>query len=504
METRKANRINHGTVRTALCAAIAFTLTIAAPVAATNVLVFDNPSYVDTAGGTSSESDNIQASLTSLGHAVATFTDITDTGIAAAIAGKDVLLIPELENGDLAAALSSAAKTTIANFVASGHGLIVNRDYTTGGQRDSQLLNAVFGFSLTTANLGGVSTLQAGAAGTSFAGGPVSLPANDGLGGITSALPGGGLEIYKSGTTITVARLSYGSGRIVFLGWDWYDAAPAGSQDSGWLTVLDDAVNDISVCNQAGTDTDGDGAIDVCDNCPAVANPGQEDGNGDGIGDACNPQVSIDPFTTDGSSLSANVAASSPIGLGLSGTVAIWDTSCLPTDVTFTWLATNCDPQSNFELTVNGTVVANPPADPAGFSCTCVPPQIGTFTVPLSEVLANVVGGVNNLGIRKIGGNTALAWAYATITINGTPTRVEIFDQSGGNSYDNPDLCASGYTGRHRMPRLERRLRSRRAVQRSRSRLSTGCQEHRRLPTLRRRLRRRRELRRRRRRLPDR
>ncbi len=34
-------------------------------------------------------------------------------------------------------------------------------------------------------------------------------------------------------------------------------------------------------------DTDEDGLIDGCDNCPNVANPGQEDGDGDGIGNAC-------------------------------------------------------------------------------------------------------------------------------------------------------------------------------------------------------------------------
>jgi len=35
------------------------------------------------------------------------------------------------------------------------------------------------------------------------------------------------------------------------------------------------------------TDSDGDGIMDACDNCPEHYNPGQEDSNGDGTGDAC-------------------------------------------------------------------------------------------------------------------------------------------------------------------------------------------------------------------------
>ncbi len=40
-----------------------------------------------------------------------------------------------------------------------------------------------------------------------------------------------------------------------------------------------------------GPDSDGDGVIDDCDNCPSVYNPDQADTDGDGIGDACEPSV---------------------------------------------------------------------------------------------------------------------------------------------------------------------------------------------------------------------
>ncbi|MDO8629426.1 MAG: IPTL-CTERM sorting domain-containing protein [Phycisphaerales bacterium] len=50
-----------------------------------------------------------------------------------------------------------------------------------------------------------------------------------------------------------------------------------------------------SDCNNNGIpdgcdpDSDGDGRIDACDNCPAVANANQSDLDNDGIGDACDP-----------------------------------------------------------------------------------------------------------------------------------------------------------------------------------------------------------------------
>jgi hypothetical protein len=45
--------------------------------------------------------------------------------------------------------------------------------------------------------------------------------------------------------------------------------------------------NDNGVFDSLEDDTDEDGWIDECDNCPQVSNPGQADADGDGTGDAC-------------------------------------------------------------------------------------------------------------------------------------------------------------------------------------------------------------------------
>jgi hypothetical protein len=61
--------------------------------------------------------------------------------------------------------------------------------------------------------------------------------------------------------------------------------------------------NDLGVPSTQGTfldhvtvtaaDTDQDGVLDACDNCPDLPNPSQADSDGDGIGDACDLQCAV-------------------------------------------------------------------------------------------------------------------------------------------------------------------------------------------------------------------
>ncbi|SFB75623.1 PEP-CTERM sorting domain-containing protein [Massilia yuzhufengensis] len=202
------------------------------------VLVFDNGSIVDTSDTNEAESDTLQAALIDTGNPVTTFTATDAAGITAALAGQTVLVIPEQENGSLIDALDESARNVLRNFVAGGGGLIIAADF-----RDT--LNTLFGFSLVF-DLADTSTLRPAAIGTTFAGGPATLPPSPTTGGFQlSSLPPGARSIYDDLLVSTVTLFNFGSGQIVQLGWDFFDAAPLGTQNEGWLEVLDRAVAQV-------------------------------------------------------------------------------------------------------------------------------------------------------------------------------------------------------------------------------------------------------------------
>lgn len=234
-------------------------LLLALPVAAAQaapIVVFDNPNYVDTAGGYSAESDTLQATLTAAGHMVTTFSSLQVSDINNALNGKHILVIPEQERGDLGNALSNPNRNAFRNFVSNGGSLIISADYRN-------TLNEIFGFNLSYAYTSSTSSLNSAAAsGTAFAGGPATLPANDATYGfLTSSLPTGSLALYKTGNLTTVSVMKFGSGEIVSLGWDWFNARPLGSQNNGWLDVLNRSIDQVSAPAQATSNVPEPGTI---------------------------------------------------------------------------------------------------------------------------------------------------------------------------------------------------------------------------------------------------
>jgi subtilisin-like proprotein convertase family protein len=219
----------------------------------TDIALFLNDSYVqNTPGDYHGEGSNFAATLKSFG---ANFSNTTGTAAAdliSATVGRDFLIIPEQELGNLDAAMGAGDKQALADFVTEGGTLLVSSD--TDGYF-TNLLNHTFGMSLSydTSNylIGGSYSLNtANATGTPFAGGQASLQGNNGDATLTLAsLPSNALSIYNSVDQSAVAVIPYGFGRVVVLSWNWYDAKPTGTQDNGWLNVLKRALKYTTASN---------------------------------------------------------------------------------------------------------------------------------------------------------------------------------------------------------------------------------------------------------------
>jgi hypothetical protein len=204
------------------------------------VTVFTNTSFVQyTPGNLGAEGSNLVASYQSLGHPVTEVTGITDVALSAALANARVFAIPEQEVSDVTPALNTAARTVIRNFVSAGGTLQVHTGY---GGADVNLINTLFGFSVIGAP--DVSDFGRGfVTGTSFAGGPATLIYANGTWLLDStSLPVGSQVIYGDNASgdAAVAVIPYGLGQIIYMGWDWFNAQPVGTEAGGpdWIEVM--------------------------------------------------------------------------------------------------------------------------------------------------------------------------------------------------------------------------------------------------------------------------
>jgi hypothetical protein len=147
--------------------------------------------------------------------------------------------------------MDTAARAIVQQFVGNGGGMIVAG--TNIGLYNGAFLDGIFGFSIGNEVLMGYAgttayPLDPAAAGTQFAGGPATLPLNDATSALPIAsLPAGSKVIYDgSAGTATVALLPFGAGKIVYMGWDWFDAIPIGTLDGGWVPVLNEAMQEVT------------------------------------------------------------------------------------------------------------------------------------------------------------------------------------------------------------------------------------------------------------------
>ena len=190
------------------------------------------------------EAPNLVAAINSYGKSYNTFTDISQSTFESFTGGT--LVIPELQGDDLDADLTVGAKGAIETFVNDGGTLLT---FEPASNNLYGLLNNIFSFSLNTNGISDPINLTTEGLGL-FPTAPNSITNNNGTDSLdTTTLPPNSVTIYEgSGSNQSVVTMiPYGSGKIYVLGWDWYDGAPNGTQDGGWLSVL----NLVLGCNRS-------------------------------------------------------------------------------------------------------------------------------------------------------------------------------------------------------------------------------------------------------------
>jgi hypothetical protein len=207
------------------------------PAHAARIAYFNDPAFIDM----SEEGPRLQAALQAEGHTLTLFQGTALTVWQNALAGNDVVVIPEMQVADLFSNLPLDTRFFLSGYVLSGNGLLTIADVNGFA---TNLLNGMFAFALNFAVPSGASALNgAGVAGTVFAGGPANVPNSlDTSGFLTNSLPPGALPVYSSGgvTSVFVTTVG-GRGRVGVLGFDWFETpAPA-----AWNNVLDRTVNHL-------------------------------------------------------------------------------------------------------------------------------------------------------------------------------------------------------------------------------------------------------------------
>lgn len=182
------------------------------------------------------------ARIVGLGHTSATFSD-TDAGWTGVFAGANGAFDAILVGENPGRSLSAGTKTAIASYVSGGGRIIVASDHAG----NIPFMNSVFGYA-TTLNYGCLSdqtiagTLQSGETAT-FAAGPPNVKNLS----CTSALnlasvPSGAKSIYSGTATSVAFAANYGSGRFVWLGYDFFSLSATATNIDDWYLVLDNSI----------------------------------------------------------------------------------------------------------------------------------------------------------------------------------------------------------------------------------------------------------------------
>ncbi|MFB9847118.1 DUF4347 domain-containing protein, partial [Oceanisphaera arctica] len=202
----------------------------------TQVSVFSFPNL--NGNDASPGSDNENANLASIVQSVineggeysldTSITGFTDAGFSDKLNASGFFFMTDMERGNPLdeSFLPESAKATMKNWVGAGGVMMMTGTY---GSNDTNFLNTIFGWDLATQSGSSWDLNTGNAAGTPFEGGPASLSNLSATDSISKGSVEGFSAIYGTDDNATVAVISYGSGTVIFLGFDFYNTGISGT-----------------------------------------------------------------------------------------------------------------------------------------------------------------------------------------------------------------------------------------------------------------------------------
>lgn len=229
----------------------------AAQAADVSVAVWSD-SRLDSDVGCSNESLNLRNIIGgTAGYSVdSSITDLADPNLEVKLNSNAFFFVPDIEDPTLATVLPDSAKPILRDWVSAGGVLVQTGTY---GSKDVDFLNAIFSLSLTNVNGSSWTQDATNVSGTPFgaAGSPATLSnlsATDAVDGTN--VPGANSFTPMWGTTsnATVSTMTYGSGTIIFMSYDFFNAGPScGVTGSGWVDfILPAALDYAAALSNAG------------------------------------------------------------------------------------------------------------------------------------------------------------------------------------------------------------------------------------------------------------
>lgn len=201
------------------------------------VSVFSFPGLTEGDGSCWDEVDNLEEIISKLGYSVdRTITTLQDTGgqtLLARLNASQFFFVPDMEKAFTVSNTSDFPLTAVTAFQTwlNNGGVFVMTG--TAGSKDIEFINKVTGWSLSTASVASTTRIDSNVSGTPFDGSNNNVTlgnpsATDGING--SAAPGSAnfKPLWGTSSAASVATMDYGAGKIIFLGWDFFDSGYSG------------------------------------------------------------------------------------------------------------------------------------------------------------------------------------------------------------------------------------------------------------------------------------